>query len=214
VLHSQLCTVTDLHLLIACALVKPVLFGGGLVRSQSPDVAWHMTSEIQPEVLASFRAHSHAAVVTTDTISTCPEWVSWVIGYQVLGHQHRWFLPLLGRDVAMLAREVSSTGVRLWMDAGLQRTFVEARVPVSEALRASLRQYCRPSCACSTLAGSLLATAAGLLAPGALRPAHGTPYPSTVSVTAVIPTDLRFDVESETAAAIWRASRASTLGRP
>jgi hypothetical protein len=204
---------TDLNQLIACALVEPALFGGGLVRSQNPEVAWLLTSRIQPEVLSSFRAHSDAAVVTSGTLSTSPEWASWVIGYQVFGHQHRWFLPLLGPDVAMLAREVGSTGVRLWMDAGPQCTLVEARVPVSNALGASLRHHCKPSCASSALAGTLLTTAARLLAPAALRPAHGTPHPSTVSVTAVIPSDLWLDVESETAAALWHASRVSTPDR-
>lgn len=207
--HSPISPVlkNDPTSLIASALAQRVLFGGGLVRSPKPQPVWHFTTEILPDVLRNFHAHTDVAVVTSDVVGTCADFVCWVIAYQVTGHQHRFFLPLLGAEVGALTRELRGSGVRLWMDGGPERPVLQARIPASKALRASLRELWKPAPVAAELTRNVLATGASLLVPTSLRPADDTPPPSTVSVTAVIPSDLECDRACQTAAALWNLSR-------
>lgn len=204
----------DLHDTISAALSRGTLFGGGLLSTNEPTPVWRFTSEMPAETLALFRQKSDDALVTSDVIGMGAGWVCWVVAYQVGRTQHRWFLPLAGAQVSRLVRDVRRTGLRLWMDAESAETVFEARLPVSRELSLALRTQRPPSVDRTRAAENLIRTAAHLLTPSSLKPADGNPLASEISVTAVIPEDLRLDAASEAAAAIWRASRSAKRWTP
>jgi hypothetical protein len=198
---------------ISAALSGGTLFSGGLLRTMEPSPVWRFTSLLPPQTLALFRRGKADAVVTSDVIGIGVDWVCWVVSYQVGETQHRWFLPLAGMQVGSLVREVRNAGLRLWMDAEAEKLVFEARMPVSSELGSALRTQWAPSIDSTTAPGNLLRTAEQLLAPASLKPAEGSVPASYVSVTAVIPKDLRLDPASEAAAALWRASRSARQAR-
>jgi hypothetical protein len=203
----------DLTETICAALSGATLFSGGLLRTMEPSVVWRFTSQLPAQTLTLFRREKAAAVVTSDVIGLGVNWTCWVVGYQVGGSQHRWFLPLAGTQVGSLLREVRETGLRLWMDGEAEKSVFEARMPVSTELGSTLRKQWALSADSTAVAENLLRTAAQLLTPASLKPAEGSAPASYVSVTAVIPRDLRLDPASDASAALWRASRSTHQGR-
>lgn len=200
----------DLLQTISAALYGGSLFSGGLLRTHEASAVWRFTSQVPAQTLALFHREKARAVVTSDVIGMAAEWVCWVVAYQVGAIQHRWFLPLVGTQVASLLREVRETDLRLWMDAGAELPVFEARIPVSKELGSALQAQWRPCADAGAAAENLLRTAGQLLHAGALMPADGSELASRICVTAVIPADLPLDPPPEVAPAIWPTRRGAS----
>lgn len=178
---------------ISRAITEGALFGGGVVRLTTPEDGWAITTGIGRAALTLFRAEARRAVVTSDVLGVHPRWVCWVFGYQVGQVQHRAFLPLVGAAVGQLIASTRTTDVRLLMDSGWPEFTLEARIPASLGLVAALQEHWQPRVEPKEAGEYMLATAARLLSPGALKPAQGSRVPKDVSVAAVIPEGLSFD---------------------
>lgn len=179
---------------IQAALDQQRLWDGLVVRSasigNSPAPGWYFSSKIAPDVLELFQAERTSAVMTSDAIGIGPKFTFWVLALQVRAVQHRFFLPLVAPSVAVLVTDMSREDLHLFMDAGPSVSALDSRVPVPRHLRATLAKMHQPAFDKEVVLRDVVLTAARLLEPDALKPANPRSPPTSVSVTAVLPTEL------------------------
>jgi hypothetical protein len=179
---------------IHAALDAQRLWDGQVVRSlpseNSPASAWYFSSKVASDVLELFQAERTSAVMTSDAIGIGPRFTFWVLAFQVRAIQHRFFLPLVAPSVAVLIADMSREDLHLLMDAGPSIPALDSHVPVTRDFHATLAQMHQPDFDREVVLRDVVLTAASLLHPEALKPANLRSPPTTVSVTAVLPTEL------------------------
>lgn len=179
---------------IHTALDQQRLWDGHVVRSpssgNSPALCWHFCTKVAADVLELFQAEWNSAVITSDAIGIGPRFTFWVLAFQVRGMQHRFFLPLVAPSLAALIADMSREDLHLVMDAGPSVPVLDAHVPVPRHLRATLANMHQSTFDRDVVLRDVVLTAASLLEPDALKPANFGNPPTSVSVTAVLPTEL------------------------
>lgn len=179
---------------IEAALDQQRLWDGQVVRSasseNSPTPCWYFCTKVATDVLELLQAERISAVMTSDAIGIGPRFTFWVVALQVRAIQHRFFLPLVAPSVGALVADMSREDLHLLMDAGPSVPALNAHVPVRQHLRATLATMHQPVFDREVVLRDVILTAASLLDPGALKPANPRSPPTSVSVTAVLPTEL------------------------
>lgn len=179
---------------IHAALDQQRLWDGHVVRrassENSPAPGWYFCSKVAPDVLELFQAERTSAVMTSDAIGIGPRFTFWVLAFQVRAIQHRFFLPLVAPSVAVLVADMSREDLHLLMDVGPSVPVLDSHVPVTRHLRATLANMHQPVFDREVVLRDVVLTAASLLDPHALEPANPRSRPTSVSVTAVLPTEL------------------------
>ena len=179
---------------IEAALDQQRLWDGHVVRSasseNSPAPGWYFCSKVATDVLELFQAERTSAVMTSDAIGIGPRFTFWVLAFQVRAIQHRFFLPLVAPSVAVLIADMSREDLHLLMDAGPSIPALDSHVPVPLHLRATLANMHQAAFDREVVLRDVVLTAASLLEPDALKPANPRNPPTSVSVTAVLPTEL------------------------
>jgi hypothetical protein len=180
---------------IQAALDQQRLWDGHVERCASSEnqcvAGWYFCSKIAADVLALFQADRASAVMTSDAIGIGPRLTFWVLGLQVGSVQHRFYLPLVAPSVGVLIADKSREDLHLVMDAGPSISALDAHVPVPRHFRATLATLHQPAFDREVVLRDVVLTAASLLEPDALKPANPQSPPTSVSVTAVLPTELR-----------------------
>lgn len=179
---------------IHAALDQQRLWDGHVVRTVSsenaPAPCWYFRSKVAPAVLELFQAERTSAVMTSDAIGIGPRFTFWVLAFQVREIQHRFFLPLVAPSVAVLIADMSREDLHLLLDAGPSIPALDSHVPVPRDFRATLADMHQPAFDREVVLRDVVLTAASLLDPDALKPANPRSPPTSVSVTAVLPTEL------------------------
>jgi hypothetical protein len=177
---------------IHAALEQQRLWDGHVLRNASSESPprWHICSKVPADVLELFQAERASAVMTSDAIGIGPRFTFWVLALQVQEFQHRFFLPLVAPSVGVLVADMSREDLHLLMAADPAIPALDARVPVPRHLRATLANMHQPAFDREVVLRDVVLTAASLLDPDALKPANPRSPPTSVSVTAVLPTEL------------------------